>query len=147
MNERLEKAREIVKKHLWLATTAGVIPIPFLDLSFITGIQIKLIYQLSIHYDIPFSKEAVKTIILTLCSGVLTGTTARLVGGSLTKSIPFVGQMTAPIVTPTLAGASTYALGTIFIHHFESGGTILNLDPEKTRQYYESEFEKQMRQE
>jgi hypothetical protein len=42
---------------------------------------------------------------------------------------------------PTLAGASTYAVGRVFIQHFECGGTILSFDPEKVRAHFEKEFE------
>ena len=41
-----------------------------------------------------------------------------------------------------LAGASTYALGEVFKKHFESGGTILDFDPERLKKYYEQKFEK-----
>jgi len=35
---------------------------------------------------------------------------------------------------------------TVFILHFEAGGTLLNLDPEKTRAYYFEQFEKARRE-
>jgi hypothetical protein len=35
-----------------------------------------------------------------------------------------------------LGGASTYAVGRVFIQHFESGGTLLTFDPAKVRDYY-----------
>ena len=43
---------------------------------------------------------------------------------------------------PALAGASTYAVGKVFVQHFESGGTFLNFDPEDVRDYYAEQFEK-----
>ena len=41
-----------------------------------------------------------------------------------------------------LGGASTYAIGKVFVQHFESGGTILTFDPQRVREYYEQQFEK-----
>ena len=41
---------------------------------------------------------------------------------------------------PVLAGAATYAVGKVFIQHFESGGTFLNFNPESVRGYYEAMF-------
>ena len=35
-----------------------------------------------------------------------------------------------------ISGASTYALARVFINHFESGGTLDNLDKEKIREFY-----------
>ena len=39
------------------------------------------------------------------------------------------------------SGASTWALGKVFIQHFESGGTFLDFNPEKVREYYKVQFE------
>jgi hypothetical protein len=35
-----------------------------------------------------------------------------------------------------IGGASTYALGKVFIQHFESGGTFLDFDPEKVKEHF-----------
>jgi len=43
---------------------------------------------------------------------------------------------------PAVAGASTYAVGQVFIQHFESGGTFLDFDPEKVKGYFAEQFEK-----
>ena len=40
------------------------------------------------------------------------------------------------------AGASTYALGEVFKKHFETGGTILDFDPDRLRKLYKEKFEK-----
>jgi len=42
---------------------------------------------------------------------------------------------------PLFTGASTYAIGNLFIRHFESGGTLLNMDPQKMREHFKEEFE------
>jgi len=55
---------------------------------------------------------------------------------SLVKSIPLIGQATSALTMPALAGATTYAVGKVFIQHFESGGTFLDFDPEKVKAYY-----------
>ena len=39
-----------------------------------------------------------------------------------------------------LAGATTYAVGKVFIQHFESGGTFLNFNPDSVKEYYETMF-------
>jgi hypothetical protein len=41
-----------------------------------------------------------------------------------------------------IGGAFTQALGNAFIMHFESGGTLLNFDPDKMRAYFRQEMEK-----
>jgi hypothetical protein len=39
------------------------------------------------------------------------------------------------------AGASTYAMGRVFIQDFESDGAFLSLDPKAVRAFYDREFE------
>ena len=43
---------------------------------------------------------------------------------------------------PVFAGASTYAIGKVFIQHFESGGTFLDFEPAKVRAYFSQQFDK-----
>ena len=47
-----------------------------------------------------------------------------------------VGRSTMPV----FAGASTYAIGQVFIQHFESGGTFLDFEPAKVREYFRRQF-------
>ena len=56
------------------------------------------------------------------------------------KFVPVVGSLLAAVSAPAFTGASTYALGRVFVLHFESGGTFLTLDPDKVRAHYEAEF-------
>jgi hypothetical protein len=42
---------------------------------------------------------------------------------------------------PGFAAAVTWAMGRVFIQHFETGGTLLDFNAEKMRDYFKSEFE------
>jgi hypothetical protein len=37
-------------------------------------------------------------------------------------------------------GASAWALGKVFIRHFESGGTLLTLDPVEAKEHFKEQF-------
>ena len=50
--------------------------------------------------------------------------------------IPVLGQTAGVITMPIVAGATTYAIGKIFVQHFASGGTFLTFDPDKVKAYY-----------
>jgi len=39
-----------------------------------------------------------------------------------------------------LGGATSYAIGSMFVQHFESGGTLLDFDPKKMREYFASKL-------
>jgi hypothetical protein len=43
------------------------------------------------------------------------------------------------------ASALTYAIGRVFIHHFELGGTLLNFDADKLRSYFREQLRRKNR--
>ena len=140
-NERQAQALRIVRANVGWATGAGFVPVPFLDLAAITAVQLRMVKLLSDLYGVPFRKGAVKSII----GAVVGGGSAVLVSApvaSMMKAIPVVGFFVSTFVEPAAAAASTFALGNVFIQHFESGGTLLNLDPAAVRQYYYEEYRK-----
>jgi hypothetical protein len=61
--------------------------------------------------------------------------------GSLAKGLPVLGWAAAPAGVALFGGASTYAVGKVFVQHFESGNTFLSFDPEAVRAYYARQFE------
>ena len=61
---------------------------------------------------------------------------------SLIKVIPLIGQTTGVLTMSVVGGASTYAVGKIFIQHFEAGGTFLDFNPEKVKDYFAELYEK-----
>ncbi len=141
MNEKSEQSKRIIKKYMWLSMGAGVVPIPILDVAAVTGVQLKMISDLAGHFGIPFSRHTTHAIIGSLTGSITAGSAAKGVVGSAVKAIPILGTLTAPFLMPTLSGAATYALGLLFIQHFEAGGTFLNFDPEKTREYFNMKFQ------
>lgn len=136
-----EKAEKIVRNHMLVAIGTGVIP-PVVDIAALTGVQIRMLYQIAQNYGQKFKDEWGKSVIGSLIGGY---GMARLATGavfSLMKFVPVVGQIAAPVSMSVVASASTYALGMVFIKHFESGGTLLNFDAEKLREYYYDQYEK-----
>jgi len=138
--ETLKRANDIVKNHMLWSMGAGLVPIPIVDLAALTGLQLNMVRLLSNLYDIPFSKDAGKSIIASLVGSVVpVSLTPTLY--SLIKAIPLIGQ-TAGAVTMSLAGgAATYAIGKVFVQHFESGGTFLDLNPEEVKGYFAKKYE------
>ena len=136
-----ESAEKIVRNHMLVALGTGIVP-PMVDIAALTGVQIRMLYLLAKNYGQKFSDEWGKSVVGTLIGGY---GMARLATGavySLMKFIPGFGQIAAPVSMAVVASASTYALGMVFIKHFETGGTLLNFDPEKMRKYYYEQYEK-----
>lgn len=138
MTERETHARETVKKYMYWSMGAGLIPIPVVDLAAVAAIQLKMIGDLAKQYDLKFSRDVGKALL-----GSLVGSAGAVAGGPLAasavKGIPLIGQSAGVAAMPAVAGASTYAVGKVFITHFESGGTILDFDPDRVRAHYEKE--------
>jgi uncharacterized protein (DUF697 family) len=92
-----------------LAATAGAIPVPFVDLVLIPGVQARMINDLAKLYGQPLSARRFIEIATTLGFGMLT----RQAGRELAKLIPFVGV----VAGAAMAGASTFALGKAFCYY------------------------------
>ena len=56
------------------------------------------------------------------------------------KSFPVIGSVIGGATVSVLSGALTYAVGRVFIQHFEQGGTLLNFDPKKMREHFKREL-------
>ena len=140
MNEREKEALKIVKNHMWMSGGAGLIPIPVVDLVAVAGVQLKVLAALSKFYEVPFHKNLGKAAISSLVGFVLPHALAFGAAGSLIKLIPFVGNVSGVAWMGLFSAAYTWALGKVFIQHFESGGTFLNFDAEKVKEYFQAEF-------
>lgn len=129
-------ADKIVRRYMiWSAGTA-LIPLPVVDMIAVTAIELALLKKLSDHYDIRFSTQRGKALIASLIGGLHAG----LFTGSLLKMVPVIGLGGAIVPIAMLAGALTYAVGKVFVHHFEAGGTLLDFDPSKLEKYFEQKF-------
>jgi uncharacterized protein (DUF697 family) len=134
------QADAVVNKYVPWSMGLGFVPAPLLVIAGLAGIQIKMLSDLSKVYGVEFSENRVKSILVSLLGGIVPGAVSGGVGG-LIASIPFVGMWLLPATMPLLSGAATYAVGKIFIQHFESGGTFINFDALGAKQLFAERFE------
>lgn len=132
----LTRAESLVRKNVYICAAVGLVPIPVFDLVALTGLQLNMLYRLSKIYDIPFKQEAARSVLAALVGGGGSTALAQSVSASSVKSIPILGSIIGGVAMPVLAGATTYAVGKVFIQHFESGGTFLTFNPEKVKDYF-----------
>jgi uncharacterized protein (DUF697 family) len=57
------------------------------------------------------------------------------------KAVPLVGALVGAPSMMVFCGASAWALGKVFVQHFESGGTFLSFDPGKVKEHFQEQFE------
>ncbi|HLA28315.1 MAG TPA: DUF697 domain-containing protein [Syntrophales bacterium] len=137
--ERKAETDRMIKNHMYGAMGVGLIPIPVVDFLALTGIQIRLLYKLADFYGVAFSKERAKSIIAVLVGSFVPVATAGPIA-SIIKIFPIIGQATGALAMLITGGACTYALGHVFVQHFESGGTFLDFEPEKVKEYFAELF-------
>lgn len=131
-----EQAKGIMYKYMWGNAVLGLLPIPIIDMLAVGGVQLAMLSSISKIYEIPFSKNIVKEIVGALISCISYDVIGREIWMGLTKFFPGVGTLAGLATFPVLSAATTFAVGKIFIQHFESGGTFLDFDPSKVKAYY-----------
>jgi uncharacterized protein (DUF697 family) len=115
-----------------LAATAGAVPVPWLDLLVLPGIQTQMIYHLARLYGQPLTGTRFLELAGTLGIGILIRQAAR----EALKLIPYVGSVAGGV----LAGASTFALGKAFCFYYQGVHKGHVPRPEELRQYYHEQL-------
>lgn len=135
-SKKKTEAEEIVRNHILWSMGAGAVPLPIIDVMAVTYVQLDMLKQLSRIYEINYEESSGKNWV----SAVAGSSLARL-GASFVKGIPGIGSWLGGVSMVILSGASTYALGQVFINHFENGGNLFNFDLEWAKKFYEQNFE------
>jgi uncharacterized protein (DUF697 family)/predicted GTPase len=115
-----------------LAASAGAVPIPWLDLLILPGIQTRMIHHLAEYYGQPLTGQRFAEMASTLGLGMVVRQATR----ELVKFIPFVGS----VVGSALAGASTFALGKAFCYYYSAVHKGHVPKPEDLRRYYQEQL-------
>jgi uncharacterized protein (DUF697 family) len=97
-----------------LAAASGLVPIPFVDLFAIAGIQTQMIYHLARLYGQPMTGKRFVEIASTLGLGMMMRQASR----EMLKFVPFLGTVGGSMASGALAGASTFALGKAFCYYY-----------------------------
>lgn len=136
------RAVRIVRLWSWLTVPVSLIPLPLIDSAALIGLQIKMIAELCKCYGVPFRKESVSAIISGLLGGTMAATVASGLRSGAIKHIPHVGYLASAVTEPILNFSSTYAIGSIFIQHFEKNGDLNNFNFDQVRGSFASYVEK-----
>lgn len=140
-SSQYNQGQGVINMYLKGSAAVGFIPIPAVDTALLLGAQLKMINELADIYEVDYSEHKAKSLTASLFGSILPlSLTVNLF--SICKGIPVIGQAVGILGMPILGGASTYAVGQVFIQHFETGGTLLDFDPQKMKAYYKAEFEK-----
>ena len=134
------EAIKIVRNYTLASLLASAIPVPIVDLVALSSLQLKMLHRLASFYQIQFSEQLGKSLIASLVGGGVPLSLSSKLAKSLAKSLPGLGTAAGMVSMAAFGGASTYAIGKVFIRHFESGGTFLDFDPQHAKDYYAKQF-------
>jgi uncharacterized protein (DUF697 family) len=122
-------------------TAAGLGALPVVDLVAVTAIQAKLLHSLAVLYSQRWDTRTVTEFIGLVGTGMATGYLTRMIGRTVTKLIPFLGQTAGAIWGASASGATTYALGKASVYFLNQRKHGLNVDPEVLRRIYAESLE------
>jgi uncharacterized protein (DUF697 family) len=140
LDEAMRELKDIYARHAIpiilsyssLAATAGAIPVPWVDLFILPGIQTQMIHHLARFYGQPLSGGRFLELAGTLGMGILVRQAVREVA----KLLPVAGS----VAGGALAGASTFALGKAFCFYYSAVHEGHVPRPEELRRYYREQL-------
>lgn len=137
---RADIASSILKRYALASGGAGLITAPFLGMAASTALHLALIRDLSLLYNVEFSKDSAKGILLALGAAFVPGWLGGAVERAFLKRLPGITGVFGWVVMAGLSSAVTYGLGKVMIEHFESGGTLMDVDVDKLHRAWRHAF-------
>lgn len=135
----------LVNRYAKVAAGVGFLPLPFFDFAAILLIQVLLVRRIAYLFGHTTTKEQIRGLVLSLVGAVIPTGVGQGIGAALSlSSLPVLvsGAVVYFVATPLMAYALTRAVGSVFIRHFERGGTLLTFDPQVFNEYFVNEFRK-----
>ena len=140
--DREERVAKIIKSTATWSVASAAIPLPWVDLAALAGVQTKMIIDISDQYGQKPSGEIVRSTVSVLLGTLIPAGAAGAMLSSGLKMVPGLGSIAGFASLAALGAAATYAIGTIFVKHFESGGTISSFSAEEVTEDLKEEFSK-----
>lgn len=140
-HHRAAKADTIIEDHTTVAMLASLIPIPLAEFVALSAVHIKMVEQLASLYKVEFKAHLAEAFIASLLTAYVSTVAGIFAVGRLSKLVPGLGAMVGVVALAPLAGALTYAMGRVFVWHFESGGTLSSLDEPNAQATFRREME------
>jgi uncharacterized protein (DUF697 family) len=138
--ERLDNAAAIISSNCKWSAAAGFIPVPYLDLAGLAAVQVKMVNELAKLYGKTVKQETVRTTVAALLGTLATAGFAVPVAATTLKLVPGLGAIAGGVSLGALGAAATYAIGKVFVNHFEGGGSFADFDVEKVKEDVKSAF-------
>lgn len=120
-------AELIVERHTTYAALGGCVPLFVVDSLSVGLIIYNMLRSLAAHYRFQWRQDQLKATLAALLGGLLAPGAGSLTTQLLGKFVPGAWLFGTAASSLTAAACTRY-IGETFIAHFESGGTLNNLD-------------------
>jgi uncharacterized protein (DUF697 family) len=120
-------AELIVERHTTYAALGGCVPLLVVDSLSVGLIIYNMLGSLAAHYRFQWRQEQLKAALAALLGGILAPGAGSLTTQLLGKLVPGAWLFGTAASSLTAAACTRY-IGETFIAHFESGGTLNDLD-------------------
>jgi uncharacterized protein (DUF697 family) len=134
-----EAARVISTAVKWSAA-AAIVPVPYVDLLALGAVQVKMVRDLAQVYGLEADSETLKGVISALLGTLAPAAISGGLLGSALKVVPVGGTIVGSVGLAAFGSAATYAIGKIFVTHFEKGGTLKSFSAEAIEADLKKEF-------
>lgn len=131
-----EASHQILRTYTAYTSGAGAIPFPGADMATVGVLQYRMISKIAHEYGVEVEKERLKGIIGSLLATIFSASIAYGPVSQFLALTSGLGWIMKSAVSVSISGATTYALGNVFIRHFESGGTLLDFDVKEQSETY-----------
>ena len=133
---RRRRAEKVIIDNVFWAAFLGVVPAGFLSTAATSAIQLKMLNEICVEYDIPFKKQRSKMLIAALVGGVGSLVFAHAFNGVSRWAFPL------DIGFGITASLTTYAIGTVFKEHFENDGTLEDFEPDLAQASFQDAYQR-----
>ena len=122
-------------------TAAGLGTLPVVDFVMVTTLQAKLLRDLAKLYGQDLNKQTTVEFVSLLGTAITSSYFVRIIGRTLTKFIPGVGQTVGAVWGASASAATTFALGKAAVYFFTQRQNGLNISPDLLRKSYADALE------
>jgi uncharacterized protein (DUF697 family) len=119
---------KIVHRYMAISAGAALIPVAGLDVAALAGIHVGLIKQLCEHYDVDFTEHTARNVLIGVAASIVPGMVGTILGRKILGMLPLTNALFGWALMSAGSAAFSYAIGRLFIEHFEGGGTLLSFD-------------------
>lgn len=132
----VEKA---IRTSVYASMGVGIVPLPLFNVAAATASNLNLARKLSNLYGVEFKEGAAKKVIAAVI-GASAGTLATPLVESVVGLVPVIGWPLVIGTKPVLNGMTTYAIGRMFVTHFENGGSFLGANLDAMKENFKAAF-------